>query len=89
MSIADGDDDHLVGIDNFQHGPAPPLRSLEDHVLQVARRDPSANAEGVQLRKAANASISPEAVRLQVREAQLSTRVSKMRSQETTYQHSC
>ena len=53
------------------------------------------NAEGVQVRnlweetRTANASIAPEVARLQAREAQLSTRVSTMRSQESECQHSC
>ena len=42
MSIADGDDEDTRGTDNSQFGKAPPSRSLEDHVLQIARRDSGA-----------------------------------------------
>ena len=50
------------------------------------------NAEGVQVRNlceettTANASFAPEVARLPAREAQLPTRVSKLRNQETELQ---
>ena len=36
ISIADGDDDDLVGTENSELEQAPSSLSLEDHVLQVA-----------------------------------------------------
>ena len=42
MSIADGDDEDLLGIEHIQLEQAPSSISLEDHLLQVARRDPGA-----------------------------------------------
>ena len=42
MSIADGDDDDLIGIENSQLGQVPLVLSLEDHVLQIARESPGA-----------------------------------------------
>ena len=31
VSIADGDDEYLIGIGNLPFGQAPPPKSLEDH----------------------------------------------------------
>ena len=42
MSIADGDDEDLMGMENCQLEQAPFSLSLEVHVLQVARGDPGA-----------------------------------------------
>ena len=38
-SIADGDDEDLLGIQSFHLGQAPTFFSPEDHVLQMARGD--------------------------------------------------
>ena len=51
MSIVEGDDEDLISIENTQHGHTPSSRSLEDHVLRVARRDPGAVHRGAQRHK--------------------------------------
>ena len=40
MSSADGDDEDLMGIESSQLQQAPPPKSLEDHVLQIAQERP-------------------------------------------------
>ena len=42
MSIPDGGDEDLRGIANSQLEEVPSSKSLEDHVLQMARREPRA-----------------------------------------------
>ena len=46
--LADGDDEDLMGIENYQHGQAPSSLSLEEHVLQMARRDLCAGHRALQ-----------------------------------------
>ena len=48
MSTADGDDEDLMGIENYQLGQAPPPKGLEDHVVQTGRRDPGAVCRAAQ-----------------------------------------
>ena len=48
MSTADGDDEDLMEIENYQLGQAPPPKGLEDHVVQTGRRDPGAVCRAAQ-----------------------------------------
>ena len=48
MFTADGDDEDLMGIENYQLGEAPPLITLDDHVVQTGRRDPGAVCRAAQ-----------------------------------------
>ena len=47
-SIADGDDEDLVGVDKSQLGQPQSSLSLEDHVLEMARRVPGAGHRAAQ-----------------------------------------